>query len=804
MKLTVVISLATALLLVIIVLILRLHYRRQRSKLEDYQLIYLIPNKRLELDFTVASKIINQLHSTSSQQNLLEKILKIPTDISLYIDGDYSSGIKLLISLPSRLTKTVIESISLYSDQIDYHIEQAKNSLLHNKIANESLTTNFHLKKHYSYPLFTVADQDSLATIISSISFLEPNESAVIRIHLTATNPTSSIHLKNRILNGIQPKLFNSSFLGQTGRTLWALITFVVKVLDVLLRLIEEIYSPYKIISKPKKSNGSILINNPLNTAQLDKLYQPLFKTNLQTIIVANSSDRLSMMDRQFKRAITDNLKSKYQSLVTSKKTNHRPINSEYSYRLKNDLWSVSELASIFRVSKESSIAHLYATSDVLQLPPRKEDRQEITKSSPTLIGYNKYRGKQSCLYLSDFSRTKHLYISGTTGSGKSSMLASIIEQDIKAGKGISLIDPHGDLALRVLDNIPSTRLKDVIYFDPTDLNHPIGLNLMEISSKKGSLNYKLEAERITEGLISLFRKLFYEDDGPNGHRIEYIIRNSVHTALTIDNCTIFTIYRLLTDNVFRQKVVARLSDKSLVNFWRNELGKAGDFAQVKMSSGVTTKIGRYLFSEPAKRTFGQAYSTINFNDIIKNKKILICNFSKGQLGEDGCNLFGISVLTKLQLAILTSSKIEQNKRQEHYLFVDEFQNFATKPFAHMLAESRKYKLSLTIAEQSLSQQDESLANELMANIANIISFRTASPNDETRLLKYFSEYLTTNSLQDLPYFHFYLRSASVYGSSVTSGYTVMSKPTINNQNRNKLINKSRKRYAYRPVTRVA
>jgi len=282
------------------------------------------------------------------------------------------------------------------------------------------------------------------------------------------------------------------------------------------------------------------------------------------------------------------------------------------------------------------------------------------------------------------------------------------------------------------------------------------------------------EKDIITESTISVLRKVFSEDD-TGGHRIEYVLRNTIQTALTLENPTLFTIFELLNNNKYRREVINSLEDENLKNFWRNELGKAGDFQKVKMVAGITAKIGRFLFSGSAKRVLEQKKSTIDFDDIIDSGKILICNFSKGILGEDTSALFGTTILAKLQLASLRRARNKQEDRRPFYLYVDEFQNFATMSFVQMLSEARKYKLFLTMAEQSTSQQDEQrLVQIILANVGTVICFRSGSPADERLVLPLFTPYIEQGEIANLPSFSYYARIAAVQSQEPMSGVTVL------------------------------
>lgn len=253
------------------------------------------------------------------------------------------------------------------------------------------------------------------------------------------------------------------------------------------------------------------------------------------------------------------------------------------------------------------------------------------------------------------------------------------------------------------------------------------------------------------------------------------MLRNTIQTALTLDGATLFTIFRLLNDTKFRRSVVKTLQDEDLKNFWNNELGKAGEFQKVKMSAGITAKIGRFLFSASAKRILEQEKSTIEFEDILNSSKILICNFSKGLLGEDTSTLFGTTVLAKLQVAALRRARIKQANRTPYHLYVDEFQNFATMSFVQMLSEARKYKLYLTMAEQSTSQQDQQrLVDIILANVGTVICFRSGSPADERLILPLFMPYIEPGEISNLPAYNFYARIAAVQSQEPMSGTTVL------------------------------
>jgi hypothetical protein len=375
-------------------------------------------------------------------------------------------------------------------------------------------------------------------------------------------------------------------------------------------------------------------------------------------------------------------------------------------------------------------------------------------------------------------------------------MLFYGIVQDIRAGKGVAVVDPHGDLAERLLRYIPEERIADVIYLNPDDLSYPIGLNLLELPEGLTGDELLREKDLVTEATISVLRKVFSENDS-GGHRIEYVLRNAIQTALTLEGSTLFTIFTLLNDAKYRRKVAKGLEDKNLRDFWEHEFNRAGEFQQIKMAAGITAKIGRFLFSASARRMLEQPKSTINFDNILASKKILICNFSKGSLGEDTSALFGTTILAKLQTAALRRARITEYERTPFYLYVDEFQNFATMSFVQMLSEARKYKLFLTMAEQSISQQEQQrLVDIILANVGTVVCFRSGGPADERKVLPLFMPFIQQGEIANLPVYSYYIRIAAIKAQEPMSGMTVVVRDGVNELISERVKVSSRKLYA--------
>ena len=386
------------------------------------------------------------------------------------------------------------------------------------------------------------------------------------------------------------------------------------------------------------------------------------------------------------------------------------------------------------------------------------------------------------------------MYVIGGTGNGKTTLLQYAIVQDIRNGKGVAVVDPHGDMATKLLKYIPEERIKDVIYFNPADVSNPIGLNLLELPDGLTGDELLLAKDFVTESIVSVFRKIFSEDDS-GGHRIEHVLRNAVHTAFAVEGSTLFTIRKLLNNPEFRKKVVATLDDEDIKDFWINEFGLAGNYQKYKAMDGVTTKIGRFQRSVVTRRILEQEKSTINFDEIL-NGKILICNLAKGSIGEDTSAVLGTAILTRLQLAAYRRINTKEEDRRPFYVYVDEFQNFVSPLFIQILSESRKYKLSLTMAEQSTSQQDRELTENILDNAGTVISFRTGNPADEELMLHQFIGYVEEGEITHLPKYNFYMRIAAGESQEAFSGETIVLEDEGDEEMRERVIAASQKNYA--------
>ncbi|MFA5997333.1 MAG: type IV secretion system DNA-binding domain-containing protein [Candidatus Paceibacterota bacterium] len=347
--------------------------------------------------------------------------------------------------------------------------------------------------------------------------------------------------------------------------------------------------------------------------------------------------------------------------------------------------------------------------------------------------------------------RTRHMYIIGKTGMGKSTLIENMVVQDIQNGEGFAFIDPHGKSAALLLDYIPEERLKDVVYFAPFDVENPISFNVMEdVGPDKRHL--------VANGLMSAFKKIW----GPEtwSARMEYILMNALLALLEYPESTLLGISRMLTDKDYRKKVVDNVKDPSVKAYWIDEFAKYSENYAKEAVPGIQNKLGQFTSNPLIRNIIGQPKSSFDLRKMMDERKILIVNLSKGQLGEGNANLLGGMIITKIYLAAMSRADLtesELKKLPNYYMYVDEFQSFANESFADILSEARKYKLALVVAHQYIKQMDEKVADAVFGNVGTQIMFRVGAPDAEV-LEKEYAPVFLAEDMVSLGFTQIYLK----------------------------------------------
>ncbi|OHA48464.1 MAG: hypothetical protein A2682_04075 [Candidatus Terrybacteria bacterium RIFCSPHIGHO2_01_FULL_58_15] len=357
------------------------------------------------------------------------------------------------------------------------------------------------------------------------------------------------------------------------------------------------------------------------------------------------------------------------------------------------------------------------------------------------------FRNRQQRFGIKTDDRRRHMYVIGKTGMGKTTLLENMVIDDIRAGRGVAVVDPHGEFAEKMLNFVPKERVEDVIYFNPSDLNHPIAFNAVEAVAPE----YR---HLITDGLVGVFQKLWAETWGP---RLEYVLRNAILALLEVPDSTLLGIMRILTDKEYRKWVVAQVKDPVVRGFWVDEFSKYPDRFAAEAVAPIQNKVGQFLANPLIRNIVGQTRTAFDLREAMDSEKIVILNLSKGRIGEGTSRLLGAMMITKLQLAAMSRVDMPEAERRDFYLYVDEFQNFATVSFANILSEARKYRLDLILAHQYITQLEEEVRDAVFGNVGTLITFRVGAVDSEF-LEKEFAPDFMMQDLVNISKYHIYLK----------------------------------------------
>ena len=407
-----------------------------------------------------------------------------------------------------------------------------------------------------------------------------------------------------------------------------------------------------------------------------------------------------------------------------------------------------------------------------------------------TTFAKTNFRGQERVFGIKEDDRRRHFYVVGKTGTGKTTMIQNMAIQDIQNGRGVAIVDPHGEFAEEVLKAVPASRINDVIYFNPADQEWPIAFNVME----KVDTEYR---HLIASGLVGVFKKIWADSWGP---RLEYILRNAILALLEYPGSTLLGVTRILVDKNYRERVVEKISDPVVKSFWVDEFTKWNDRVLQEVISPIQNKVGQFLSSALIRNIVGQTKSAFNIRDLMDQEKVIIMNLSKGRIGEDNSALLGAMMITKIQLAAMARVDVPEEERKDFYLYVDEFQNFATDSFANILSEARKYRLNLILAHQYIGQlttdTSTKVRDAVFGNVGTIATFRIGAEDAEF-LEKEFEPIFMIQDLVNLPNRNIYIKlmidglTGSAF-SAATLPPIDLSKTTANAE---KVIKVTRERY---------
>jgi len=505
--------------------------------------------------------------------------------------------------------------------------------------------------------------------------------------------------------------------------------------------------------SDPEKAKFAV----PAKTLEAveNKVSKPGFETSIRIVCVSPNEASAN--------AHLTNIMSAFQQFsgdlngFTSRKIRRKGAFVEdflYRYHPLYHLWgnrvsvlNSEELATIFHFPNK-----LITTPHIHWLYAKRAPAPQEIPTEGTFLGTSTYRGIKRSVYISDKDRMQHMYVVGKTGTGKSEFLKDLVMQDIKKGDGVCFIDPHGDAVEELLLLIPPERAEDVIYFNPSDTERPMGLNLLEARTED-------EKHFAATAVINMMYKLFdpYKT-GIVGPRFEHAVRNAMLTAMSEDGSTFVEVMRILTDSRFVQELLPKVTDPIVRRYWTDQIAQTADFHKSEVLDYITSKFGRFVTNKMIRNIIGQSQSSFSFRDVMDRGKILFINLSKGTIGEENSSFLGLVLVPRILMAAMSRTDIPKEERRPFYLYVDEFQNFATPDFAVILSEARKYSLALCVANQFIGQVEEEVKNAVFGNVGTIISYRIGV-TDANYLQHEFTPVFAEDDLLNVEKYHVFIKT---------------------------------------------
>jgi len=657
--------------LIIFLLVFFKKVRESKFKRQSYKMKLLevrVPQNN-EIEISSMDQLFASLYGLAKPKGLA-KLYNVPKFISFEIAA-FPETIRFYVSVPDTLQNLVEKQIHAAYPVADIRFVEEYNIFEENgKVAFTSLVqTNEKYKPLNTYEELKV---DSISSITTSLSKLSQGEGAAVQIIISPS--------------GNKWRKLGKSFVENLKR-------------------------------KSSDSESKTPIPEDIVSAVEKKCTKVGFASDVRIVTVAQTQAQADSLlsnivsaFEPFKNQQGNELREKHYKGSDKKKF----INN-FIHRIPEgkNVFNTEELATLYHFPNKTILTpHIHWL-----LSKRAPASQEIPTSG-LWLGKSIYRGvsRDICINLDD--RRRHMYIVGKTGTGKSFFEQGMIWQDIKNGAGLAFLDPHGDSAEWLLERIPPERAEDVIYFNPADIERPIGFNVIDFYDEQ-------DKHRIVNAFIGLMYKMFDPNhQGIVGPRFERAVRNAMLTAMSEKGNTLVEVMRLLTDPSFVKKKLPLVQDDMVKRYWTDEIAQTSDFHKSEVLGYIVSKFDRFVTNKLMRNIIGQSQSTFDLKDVMDKGKILIVNLSKGLVGEENSQFLGLLIVPKILAAAMSRADVAVEQRRDFFFYVDEFQNFATDDFAQILSEARKYRLNLIVANQYISQIEEKVRDAVFGNVGSIVSFK--------------------------------------------------------------------------------
>ncbi|MBR5027083.1 type IV secretory system conjugative DNA transfer family protein [Candidatus Saccharibacteria bacterium] len=637
--------------------------------------------------------------------------------------------------VPAVLTETVRQAI-----QAAYPTARIEERMEENIFSKEGKLdgvsgAELSLKKNGYLPIATYEDtrRDASMAILNALSLVGKGEGAAVQILFRPANKKWSEPAKKYVENtqkGKKTKTFGASLGDLFSDVLWA-----------------PLEVPKEHEKKTEETTQISTIKQDELNAVVNKMRYPAFETLIRVIASAPNKARSDAVMGGIASAFSQFDSPTLNGFKVNTFKDPKKLVIDYTFRFfplkvcSNILNSV-ELASIFHLPEQNAIPN----SQVERQLTKQVDGPAKLATEGVLLGTNEFRGIKKQIYLDDDNRRRHMYVIGQTGMGKSVFLENIAYQDMLAGRGFAFIDPHGDAVEALLQRVPQDRIDDVIYFDPADIEHPVGMNMFEFTDPD-------QKDFIVQEGINMLQSLFDpQNQGFFGPRGQHMFRNAALLLMSDPNgATFVDIPQCFTDPEFVKSKLKYVTDKAVYDYWTKEFPasqKSNDAGEV--ITWFVSKWGPFLSNTIMRNILGQAKSGFNIREIMDNKKIFLVNLSKGRLGDLNAQLLGMIFVMKFQQAAMSRADIPEHERKDFCLYVDEFQNFATESFESILSEARKYRLNLIVANQFMTQLTDKIREAILGNVGTIICGRVGVTDAEL-MVKAFTPTFTAEDLTKTP-----------------------------------------------------
>ncbi len=511
-------------------------------------------------------------------------------------------------------------------------------------------------------------------------------------------------------------------------------------------------------VKKQESNPEEAKYSTPAKTLEAveNKVSKPGFETTIRIVVVSTNQEMANTHLSNIGSAFAQ-FESEFNGLSSRKVRRKGAFVEDFIYRYHPLFHFGKNRISILNAEELSTIYHfpnkLITTPHLQWLNAKTAPAPSEIPTEGLFLGTSEYRGIKRPVYISESDRQKHMYIIGKTGVGKSEFLKSMIRQDINAGRGICFMDPHGDAVEDILNFIPPNRAEDVIYFKPSDVERPMGLNLLEANTED-------QQHFAATAVINMMYKLFdpYKT-GIVGPRFEHGVRNAMLTVMQgMEGGTFIEVMRVMTNSRFVQELLPKVTDPMVRSYWQDQIAQTSDFHKSEVLDYTVSKFGRFVTNKMVRNIIGQSHSSFDFREIMDSGKILLINLSKGELGEENSSFLGLVLVPRILMAAMSRADVPEEERRQFYLYVDEFQNFATPDFAQILSEARKYRLSLTVANQFIGQVEEEVKNAVFGNVGTIISFRVGV-SDASYLVHEFTPVFSEDDLLNIERYNVYIKT---------------------------------------------